>query len=149
LASLSRQAVLLVDADFRAPILHQRLKTQCGPGLAELIAGRGRIQELIQPSAEGSFFFLQAGTSRSLGNGELAAPAWIDVLRNLHGFQRVIFHVGPLTQNPAAMVITAESDVVVLALAAGIRRRGEAEELQRQVEMLRTRLIGAVLTHRQ
>jgi Mrp family chromosome partitioning ATPase len=149
LASVSQQTVLLVDADFRAPILHERLQTQPAPGLGELIEGGRQFADLVTPFSDGSFFFLPAGTSAAVKAGELATPAWISVLANLRNFQRVVLNVGPLSENPASMVITAESDGVILGLAAGIRRRDEVEDLQRQVEMLRAKLLGAVLTYRQ
>ena len=149
LASVSQQTVLLVDADFQAPLLHQRLQTHPGPGLGELVEGRRTFADLVQPFSDGSFFFLPAGTSAALKAGELAAPAWINALAHLRNFQRVVLNVGPLAENSAAMVITAESDAVILGLAAGIRRRNEVEDLQRQVEMLRAKLLGAVLTYRQ
>ena len=149
LASVSQQTVLLVDADFRAPLLHRRLKTHPDPGLGELIEGRRQIADLVQPFSEGSLFFLPAGSSQVARTGDLSAPAWTSSVASLRKFQRVVVHVGPLIENPAAMVITSESDAVILGLAAGVRRRNEAEELQNQVEMLRTKLLGAVLTYPQ
>lgn len=149
LASVSQQTVLLVDANFRAPVLHERLETHASPGLGELIEGRGHFPDLVQPFSEGSFFFLPAGSSEISKNGELATPAWVNALTSLRNFQRVVLNVGPLSENPAAMVIAAESDAVILGLAAGVRRREEVEDLLHQVKMLRAKLLGAVLTYPQ
>jgi MinD-like ATPase involved in chromosome partitioning or flagellar assembly len=148
LAYLSKQSVLLVDADFQAPKLHDHLRTTAGPGLGEWIEGTQGLREVIRPPSQGTFFFMPAGTSAALKSVGLSVPAWTERLAELRKFQRIVVHVGPLNENAAATVITAESDAVILALAAGIRRRDEAESLQRQVDALQAKLLGVVLTHR-
>jgi Mrp family chromosome partitioning ATPase len=148
LAALSQQSVLLVDADFASSVLHKQLQTPATPGLAGLIAGKKTIQEVVRPTADELLFFLPAGAESILSSGGLSAPACAYLFSVLRFFRRVVIHTGPLLKGASAMVLTAASDAVVLALAAGIRRREEAETLRRQVTTLGGKLLGAVLTER-
>jgi Mrp family chromosome partitioning ATPase len=146
LASLSQQSVILVDADFVTPGLHQKLQTPAAPGLAELIAGEKSLGDVVRPTLEETFFFLPSGAADKLGPRELSAPACADVISVLRFFWKVVIHTGPLMERSSAMVITPESDGVVVALAAGVRRREEVDKLQHQIATLNGKLLGAVLT---
>ena len=147
LASLSQESVLLVDADFHTPLLHRDFQTAVTSGLAELIAGSQNIQEVVRPVVGELLYFLPTGNAAALGSTGLSAPACAETLSMLRLlFHRVVIHVGPLLENASAMVIAAEGDAVVLALAAGLRTRDEVEILQHQITSLRAKLFGAVLT---
>jgi len=148
LATVSQQTVLLVDADFASPVLHEQFRTPATPGLAGLIAGKKTMLEVVRPTSDELLFFLPAGAGSTLGPGGLSAPACAHQLSALRFFQRVVIHTGPLLKAASSLVFTAESDAVVFALAAGLRRREEADTLRRQVTTLGCKILGAVLTER-
>src|SRR3974390_298993 len=73
------QPVFLVDGDFASPILHRQLKSSASPGLAELIAGRRTILEVVRPTSDELLFFLPAGNASALGTEGLSPRACSEV----------------------------------------------------------------------
>ena len=68
--------VLLIDADLRAPRLHQMLGTSSGPGLSEYLQGRNDEFSIMQRGNRENLFFIPSGTgiedpAEMVGNGRL------------------------------------------------------------------------------
>src|SRR5262249_10886012 len=68
--------VLLIDADLRAPRLHQLLGTPIGPGLADYLSGQSDEFAVLQRGVMDNLFFIPSGRSVSspaelVANGRL------------------------------------------------------------------------------
>lgn len=67
---------LLIDADLRAPRLHQMLGTASGPGLADYLQGRSDELSIMQRGPLENLYFIPSGTATGdpaelVGNGRL------------------------------------------------------------------------------
>ncbi len=145
MACMTLEPILLVDAAGR---LHQKLGAGMSPGLRELMKGSSALEDVIWASTPDSLYFLPSGASQVPAGAALSLPEWRNATADLRRFPRVFVYAGPLRGNTNAMLVATESDAVLLALAAGLRRRREAEDLQQQLAILKSRLLGVVLTSR-
>jgi Mrp family chromosome partitioning ATPase len=155
LASVAGEPILLVDAAPDSPGLHTRLGADAAPGLRELVALECSAEEAIRPTSIANLSFMAAGEapapprSSVLGLSSASVfsiPEWTCAMARLREFRRVLINAGALPGNPRASVITSRSDAAVLAIAAGVRRRHEVADLQKQLGSLAVRIAGVVLT---
>jgi len=79
LAQQPGRRVLLVDADLRAPRLHQVLGTSPAPGLTEYLKGESEELDIVQRGAMESLFFIPSGHSMASA-AELVANGRMKVL---------------------------------------------------------------------
>lgn len=146
LASLTEESVLLVDVADRKPYLHELLKTGGTPGVNDILNDTSTAPAAIRPTSVPGLSFLSCGISSDPRTSAFSLPAWNEAMAPLRQYRRVILHLGSLAVNARGTVIASQSDAVVLAVAAGIRRRHEVMELWKSLESLHVRLAGAVLT---
>lgn len=90
LAEVRRMRVLAVDCDLRQGGLHRLLRLRRSPGLVDVLAGRLRLNEAIQPTPIPNLFFLSAGDAADANPAELinsaAAARAFDEIRETYHF---------------------------------------------------------------
>lgn len=144
LARSTQEAVALVDADLRHPTLDQLFGASKTPGFAELAEGKEDLPRVSRQLA-GGLFFIPAGE----GDAVLPVPACTRAMAALRlRFRYVVIAAGPVLQEAGAVTLASLSDGVVLSLRAGKRRRGEVEDVQRELARVKARFLGAVLRHK-
>ncbi|MGH9488357.1 MAG: GumC family protein [Terriglobales bacterium] len=141
-AQLGRQApVLLLDAHTARPALHERCGGPATPGLAELLAGRAQVEQVLHPAGP--------GVSR-IGAGEgsedlplaLAGGAGADLLRAARArFDWVIVDGPPALSGPEAGLWAGLADATLLVARYGHTRR---RALRRSLDALESAGGGAI-----
>jgi capsular exopolysaccharide synthesis family protein len=112
--------VLLIDADLRAPRLHQILGVPPGPGLAEYLQGGRSEFEVIQKGQEDELYFIQAGLhvthpAELISNGGLK-----QLLARVSGlFDWIIMDSPPVLPVSDAVVVSTMCDGVIFVVRAG------------------------------
>jgi succinoglycan biosynthesis transport protein ExoP len=141
LARVSQSPVALVDADRSNPSLHKLFNVPDRPGFGELIDERADLASTLHQVAS-VVSLIPAGYR----TGSLPLPDGARVCNSLRDrFRYVVIAGGPLLLAPDSVTLGSLCDGAVLALRAGLRRRDEVIELQRELARLKVRLLGAVL----
>ena len=134
--ALAGKRVLLIDADFRKPTLHELFgrPKYSEYGLAELVSKRNTIKEADLQTAVDNLFVLNCGERPTNPSEVLTSPEFsvlIDELRNQ--FDLIIIDSPPVLAVTDPTAIAARVDGVILALRV---RRGSRAAATRACELL-------------
>ena len=149
LASQAQGTVCLVDADFRAPSLHEYFGVPNEKGLAEAALESGLIQQFAQQLSPANLWLIPSGYGASrlhlAKTAERLRARMEDVRR---AYRYVIVHAGPLWLNARAMTFSKWTDGVVLILEANRTRRDTARRIKESLALANARVLGVVLNNR-
>ncbi|MBI1356921.1 MAG: polysaccharide biosynthesis tyrosine autokinase [Acidobacteria bacterium] len=142
--------VLLIDADLRAPRLHELFKVDNRYGLSNLLRAvrqDGETNEaLVRPTGVDNLFVLPAGTSDASIPKLLGSPRVNDLLRSLEReFDLILIDTPPGLAVADARLLARLADGVLLVLRAGQTDMSSAEAVQRRFQGDGAAMIGAVL----
>lgn len=135
---------LLIDADLRAPTLHERMGAPSAPGLTEYLRGMADEFSVLQGDRQSDLFFIPAGNPVS-EPGELLCSrkleALVDRLSPL--FDWIIFDAPPILPVSDASLVAKYCDGVILVARAG----STSYELSRLgcQELRERNLLGVIL----
>jgi len=149
LASQAQGTVCLVEADFRAPTLHEYFGVRNEKGLAEATLNSSPIQEFAQQLSSANLWLVPSGSGASQLNLAKTAEglrARMEELRNAYRY--VIIHSGPLWLNSNAMMFSKWTDGVVLILEADRTRRDTARRIKESLAAANAKVLGVVLNNR-
>jgi protein-tyrosine kinase len=136
--------VLLIDADMRAPRLHQILGVPAGPGLAEYLQGGRTELEVMQKGLEEELYFIQAGShvthpAELISNGGLK-----QLLARVSGlFDWIIMDSPPVLPVSDAVVLATMCDGVLFVVRAGTTPAVVSQKACQQLQD--ANVIGVVL----
>ena len=136
--------VLLIDADMRAPRLHQILGVPAGPGLAEYLQGGRTELEVMQKGLEEELYFIQAGShvthpAELISNGGLK-----QLLARVSGlFDWIIMDSPPVLPVSDAVVLATMCDGVLFVVRAGTTPAVVSQKACQQLQD--ANIIGVVL----
>lgn len=138
------QRVLLIDADLRAPRLHQVLGTSVSPGLAEYLLGQSDEVSIAQRGPMENLFFVPSG--RSVGNAaELVTNGRVKTLldRLAPVFDWVLLDSPPAVPVSDAGLLANYCDGVLLVVRSNSTPFDVAQKARQ--EFRDQHLIGVVL----
>jgi Mrp family chromosome partitioning ATPase len=149
LATQGSGSVCLVDANLRAPSLHQLLRVGKFPGLADATVKPGPIKDFTVRIAGGNLWLLPSGSSAAEAQGLFAS----DRLRSRLGelveeFEFVLIDAPAVGSSSDAVLLGQMADGVVLVLEANSTRRETARMAKERLESANVKLLGAVLNNR-
>ncbi len=143
----SRERVLLLEADLRAPHLVRSLGLDTQrPGISEALAGTASLDDCIHKGGAGMPDVL-AVAKRPPNPGEVVeSAAFKNLLDTLQArYDRIVIDTPPCRIAGDALVLSRLADGVLLVVNA---ERGDTQSVQaslRQLAFVNARLIGAVL----
>jgi capsular exopolysaccharide synthesis family protein len=138
--------VLIVDADLRAPRVHDVLGVPQNPGLAELIEGTVPLVDAVRPSKIPGLCVLPAGFAKANAGDALGSAAFKKVLRSLNQlFDIVVIDTPPILAVADAAVIAREGPPVLMVIGADKTGLRSARAALEQMSGPETRILGAVL----
>lgn len=115
LAGASKRRVLLIDADLRNGALHRRFRLERGPGLAEVVTGTHKLEDVIHRNVSHGLDFLSTGI-RTAGPSELLLQPELAVLvqRVAARYDMVVLDGPPLLPVADALVLGRMAATVFL-----------------------------------
>jgi capsular exopolysaccharide synthesis family protein len=142
----NHRRVLLVDANFRKPALHQVFKLPGARGLSDLLAGQGSLETLVAPSGVDRLDVLCCGRIPSNPVEQLGSPAMQSLIDAAAGkYDQVIFDGPPLLLVSDALVVAGAVDGVILVTRAKANSRGVVLRARDGLEHVNARILGTVL----
>jgi capsular exopolysaccharide synthesis family protein len=141
--------VLVVDADFRRPSVHELLGiagSRTMAGLSNLIVGEAEIEEtILQSAAVPRLGIVPAGAMPPNPSELLGSQRMHVVLENLKQLaQVVILDSPPLMVYADALLIARMVDGVLYVLRAGGQDKSGQRRIQKQLEQAKARVLGVV-----
>lgn len=123
----SGKKVLLVDADFRDPMLHTIFGSRQHNGLSSVLSGQtAAIEKGIQATSVSGLWVLSSGPAPRSSTELLNTPALPELLDQLADkYDHVLIDTPPVIGQPDARIIAACCDLTILVLRcdASTRRR--------------------------
>ncbi|MGC8833661.1 MAG: GumC family protein, partial [Armatimonadota bacterium] len=138
-------SVVVVDADFRFPRLHSAYGVPENPGLADVLAGKSRIEESLYQTENPRIRVMPAGQALDAVD-ELASPAMERAVSALRSQADVVL-IGsaPADAFADAVAVAPVVDGVVLVAASGVTQESALSEVGNALRAAKAKLLGAVL----
>jgi Mrp family chromosome partitioning ATPase len=149
LAAQGLGSVCLVDANLRAPSLHQLLGVSKFSGLADAATGPGPIKDFAVRVAGRNLWLLPPGSLSADAQRLFASDrlrAQMEKLREEFGF--VLIDAPPVSSCADAVLLGQMTDGVILVVEANSTRREMARTSKETFESANVKVIGAILNNR-
>ena len=149
LASDPKLPVLLVDANFRKPDLHNRFQVSQEGGLSNLLLGEGDFAALLKPTPVKNLFLMTSGKGVS-DPAEFIKMTDLEekLIRPAVNFNCILIDCPPVNPCPEATLLASHSDAAVLVVQAGETRREVVLEARQRMAQAKVNLLGVVLNKR-
>jgi capsular exopolysaccharide synthesis family protein len=138
--------VLLVDADLRRPVIHDRIGLPVEPGLSTLLSGSSVDEDAITSPIVSGFSVLTAGPSpprpaELLGSKEMNSS--IARWRQLYDY--VILDSCPVLPVTDAVLLSVTVDSVMLVVRPGVTTRNDLRHATELLQRVNANLLGLVI----
>jgi capsular exopolysaccharide synthesis family protein len=147
--------VLVVDADFRHPSVHEFIGTTANgksarPGLSDLIAGSAELKDVVLPSGFPRVGVVPAGTV-PLNPGELLGSRRMRaVIQELASqADHVLIDSPPCLQYAETYLMSSMVDGILYVVRAGAQDAAVQRRVQRQLQQAKARMLGVVFNDAQ
>lgn len=147
LAQCCQESVILVDADVRAPDMHEIYEVPLCPGLAGVMLGESTLRDAIQPTAIPNVHLLPAGQAKShphllLHHGRLQA-----LLKELRKkYRYVVLDTPPVLAVGESLSVCAMADGVLICALRDVSRQQHLALLQQRLRTAGAKALGVVLS---
>ena len=137
---------LLVDANLRAPTLHQALNVPKSPGLAEVVMKKAALKDAVRAAKTSNLYLLPAGESSESPHAFLQGAALAALFEQVRGsYDFAVVDTPPVLRYPDALHIARVTNGAVLVIPAeGAPRRTEIE-VRRRLERADIKVLGIVM----
>ncbi|MBD2388126.1 GumC family protein [Cylindrospermum sp. FACHB-282] len=145
-AAAMGQRVLLVDANLRAPILHNRVGLMNIQGLTDVISQDLDWNNVIERSPqEENLFVMSAGPIPPDSVRLLASQKMQDLMDSLQTtFDLVIYDTPPLLGFADAYLLAANTNGIVLVAGLGKLKRTELHQTLEEIQISNTPILGMI-----
>jgi capsular exopolysaccharide synthesis family protein len=140
--------VLLMDTDMRRPRLHRALGVPDDVGVSSLVVGEGTLERAIKSTDVPNLFVLPCGPLPPNPAELLHTRAFAELLGKLRErFDCILMDSPPLGPVSDALVLSKQTDGILLVLKAGVTHREQAKRAIRSLRDVKAHVIGALLNH--
>lgn len=148
MADSSERKVLMVDCDFRKHGLAQLLGTPDTEGIAEILNGKRKLDEVIFATACSNVSVLHTGFVEKQQAAGFAGTAKLDlIIKQLRKrFDCLIFDTPAVTMLSDASIIGRMAGDALLVVKMNKTRRPLVEEANSRLQGVNVRTVGVVLT---
>jgi capsular exopolysaccharide synthesis family protein len=145
--AMAGKRVLLIDADMRKPHQHQLFDRACSPGLSDVLSGKAKAEEAIQPHrAVPSLSLLPAGSETATPAELLDSKAFDTLLASLtQQYDLVIADTPPILLVTDARILSEKFGATLAVVRARRTTRTVFKSLASVLEMSGSRAVGLVL----
>jgi capsular exopolysaccharide synthesis family protein len=149
LTKASDRKVLIVDANFRSPGIHQQFNISPRDGLSDLLANNGLHIFNFKKTAQDGLYLFTCGRKYPVGKYKFESGRF-DKFMNVaqQRFDYTILDSAPITGFAESQAICSKVDGVILVIETGKTRRQVAIRAKKELEEAGGRLLGVVLNKR-
>ena len=149
LALHDSQKSLLVDCALRDPLLHRLFGIPNEKGIAEYLAGRATLAEIVRTVEEGKLDLVTSGTLSGVAQPFFRSDTIGRFFKEVSPrYQYVLVDSSAVLESPETPIIGSHTDGVVLVVHAAKTRREVISRAMLMVQKLDGRFIGTVLNRK-
>jgi len=149
LAAQGTNSILLVDAHFLEPRLHQLLGQAISPGLTEVVLKEQPWQEAIRPCEGLNLHFLPAGEFFDHPLSVFRSPRFSSVLEEMkEHFDCIIFDGPPFLGVSECAYIAPMFQGILMVVACAHTRWQLVSVVSSKIESVNGRLMGVIMNRR-
>lgn len=149
LAARGVGSVCVVDANLRAPALHNYFKADNLTGLTDAVSQNDPVRSYIQQLTPSNLFLLPSGSASSDPHAVLSSERFRERITELRAeFEHVLVDVAPMNLYSDAIVVGPASDGVVIVVGANSTRRDSVVKARDSMVASNGKVLGAVLNKR-
>lgn len=149
LAAQVKAAVCLVDANLRAPYLHQRFRVKGHRGLTDAVLDSGSVRKFAQHLNGSGLWVMNHGVAEVDPHTLLNSDQFQSRIAELRAeFDYVLLDGPPVNLYVDSTLLGKMAEGVVLVLEANATRREAARKARQSLESAGVRVYGAVLNKR-
>jgi capsular exopolysaccharide synthesis family protein len=140
------QAVCLIDADLRRPMVNEYLGLDRNAGLTTALVNEADVNDLLQPWGEHNLFVLTSGRIPPNPSELLGSDSMKHLLSRLESaFDTVIIDAPPLLPVTDAAVLSQHVGGVVIVVGSHKIKHQDLEKSIRSLELVGSNILGVVL----
>jgi len=150
LAEIRHLKVLVVDGDFRRSSLAQMLNQPQGPGLADVLAGKAKYDNVLRQTPIPNLSFLPAGSTQGRSAAELLATASASPTfrRMQNDFHYTIVDTPPATTVTDVGIIGQMCSAVIMLVRLHRTHEADAKRAVRLLQVNNIPILGCLLVGR-
>jgi capsular exopolysaccharide synthesis family protein len=139
--------VIIVDADLRAPNLHELFEIPLTPGLAEVLRGECTLEDVTLMDWGDKLYIVPAGDLKSDSASQLfAGPRFRECVAKLRSqYHKVMFDVPPVLCASETLIVGKQADAVVMCTLHDHSRAGQFKQAYDRLVGSGVNVVGAVL----
>lgn len=151
LASGESQKILLVDCSVHNPELHRLFGVKNEKGVIDYLAGRAKLEDVIQNVDEGALDLVTAGTPAS---SDVTQPLFnsdrleIFVKESAAAYDYVLIDSSAILESPETTIIGSHTDGIVMVISMERTKREVIKRAMVMAQKLDGRFIGSVLNRK-
>ncbi|MHC6593417.1 tyrosine-protein kinase domain-containing protein [Arthrobacter sp. C152] len=140
------QAVCLIDADLRRPMVNEYLGLDRNAGLTTALIGQAEVVDLLQPWGEDNLFVLTSGRIPPNPSELLGSEGMKNLVAELEqSFDIVVIDAPPLLPVTDAAVLSQSVGGVVLVVGSQRTKTQDVQKSLGSLELVGARILGLVL----
>jgi polysaccharide biosynthesis transport protein len=144
--ALNGRRILLVDANFRRPDLHNIFNLSNELGFGDVLGSVSLFEQAIRETEVPNLSVIVNGTRPSNPTELLESQLFIDFIeRALEEFDHVIFDSGPLLIVSETIAMAPRVDGVITVIRARTNSRGMLQRMRDQLRQLKAEHLGVIL----
>ena len=149
LTLMGEGSILLVDSYPDNSSLHNFFRLPQYPGLFEILEKKQDYRQLIQATSLPTLSLLTAGKHAGSSFPLFLSEAFPELISSVRAEYRfVLIDTPPFLNYPESAVVASRTDGVVLLISAGQRSKSEIVEVKRNLDGLRVKVFGYVLSEK-
>jgi capsular exopolysaccharide synthesis family protein len=142
----SGRKTLIIDGDFRRPMLHRLYNQPQGPGFCELLRGEGSIHELARPTTLTNLWMIPGGNYDERAHALLTLPIGQRFFNQLRDeFEFVVVDSAPVLPVADTLLLSAHVDGAIFAILRGVSQLPKIHSAQERLAALGVPIVGAVV----
>ena len=149
-ASLSRslqQPTLLIDADMRAPDLHEMFDAPLEPGLAGVLGGACDLDDALITGASQNVHFLPAGRLTVSPHLLLHSSRWPSLLSQLSSrYRYVIIDAPPVLAASESLILASTAEATLVCAMRDISRGPQLRSACDRLKNAGARILGTIIS---
>lgn len=141
------KSVLVIEADFRRPMLSDYFGIERAVGLTDVLVGRASIKDVLQPWGSEGLTVLPSGHLPPNPSELLGSKAMADLLEGFRKqFDLVIIDTPPLLPVTDAAVVATRADGAIIVVRFGKTTRHQLAQSVRSLHAVGARVVGSVFS---
>ncbi len=144
----AEKSTLILDCDFRTPVMHQIFGLRNLWGLVNILAGEHSLREVQQDTPLARLKVVSAGPIPPSPSELLSSERFTEFMGQVRqGFDYVLLDSPPLQLFSDAAILATRADATVLVIDAQRTRKGNLRQATRALEAVGANILGTVMNN--